>query len=147
MTATITTVSEDLRAVADLIEAHPNLPVPYVTAGATRSADVHWFLHISEYSADLAGQKRTAAQIVSALGGKWDKGENGGRYTLTQERPGGGTLYVTVNRAAVCERVVTGSHEVTMPATPARDAEPERVETVEDVTWRCSSLLAEPVAS
>ncbi|HEY8664437.1 MAG TPA: hypothetical protein VIL68_12555, partial [Propionibacteriaceae bacterium] len=73
-----------------------------------------------------------------------DKSEGGDDFRLTQVNPGGVSFHVVVHRAAVCERVVTGTHEVTMTATAARPAEPERVETVEDVTWVCSSLLAEP---
>jgi len=141
---TTATVSEKLRTIADLIDAHPDLPLPYVTAFSTGTTAAAWYLHIGDFNADLPGQKAAAALIVSTLGGKWAKSEGGEDFRLTQKRDTGLSLEVVVHRAAVCERVVTGSHEVTVPAMPARDAAPERVETVEDVTWRCSSLLAEP---
>jgi hypothetical protein len=145
-TQTEATVSENLRTLADLIEAHPDLPLPYAVAYGTTdpSIDVHWYLHLDHV--DLPEEKAIAARIVLALGGKWDKFENGEDFRFKQDR-GGLKLDVVVHRAAVCERVVTGSHEVTMPATAARPAAPERVETVEDVTWICSSLLAEPVSA
>jgi len=135
-----------LRALADLIDDHPDLPTPYVTSFETH-LDVHWYLHIHDI--DLADQKATAAFIVQALGGKWDKTQDGERFDFTQTREGM-ILEVAVNRAAVCERVVTGTHKVTVPATPAipkQAARPERTATVEDVQWVCSSLLAEPVSS
>lgn len=150
-TDTLTSTSVRLRAIADLIDAHPNLPVPYITAHSSGNVAASWYLHINALEKDLPGQKATAASIVRILGGQWDKREhNDDVFILTQVRDGI-MLQVQVNRAAVCERVVTGTHEVTVPATPARpamEAKPERTEQVEDVTWVCSSLLAdEPVAS
>lgn len=139
------TVSENLRAVADLIEAHPELPLPFVTAyGHSSEVEVVWYLHIeSNLHGDLAGQKAAAAQLVTMLGGKWDKSESDDIYALDQRR-GDLKLHISVNRAAVCERVVIGTREVEVPARPATEA---RVETVEDVTWICSSLLAESVSA
>lgn len=143
-TETITTTSDQLRALADLIDAHPDLPAPYITA-YSNGGGVHakWYLHL--HGLDLPGQKTTAAQIVRILGGQWDKAEDGDRFNFASFRHGL-SLEVVVNRAAVCERVVTGTHEVTVPATPAQpaqDALPERTEQVENVTWVCSSLLAD----
>jgi hypothetical protein len=142
--------TQGLRAIADLIDAHPDLPQPYINAHSSSNVvEAHWYLHI--WADDLTEQKATAAAIVSTLGGHWDKNErtydDGLEFIQIRD---GLSLDVVVNRAAVCERIVTGSHEVTLPATPAVAAQPatvERVETVEDVQWVCSSLLAEPVAS
>ena len=135
-----------LRLLADMIEGHPDLPLPYISAYSSGTVDVAWYLHINE-THDLAAQKTTAAAIVSSLGGQWDKRESGDEFKFTQHSDGI-ALEVTVARAAVCERVVVGTHEVTVPATPkipARPATAERTTTVEDVKWVCSSLLAEPV--
>ena len=151
-TDTRTNYAASLRAVADLIDVHPDLPEPYVTAYSSGNIEAHWYLHINDLEKDMPGQKAAAAQIVSTLGGKWDKREalfNDTRSEFTQRRDGL-FLEVVVNRAAVCERVVTGSHTVTVPATPAmpaRPAEAERTKTVEDFTWVCSSLLADPVSA
>lgn len=148
-TDTTTTISTQLRALADLIDAHPDLPAPYATAYSTGHVDAHWYLHLHELEKYLPAQKAAAAAIVRDLGGQWDKEESGNDFRFTQKREGL-TLEVVVNRAAVCERVVTGTHEVTVPATPARSAlpaQPAHTTTVEDVQWVCSSLLAEPAAS
>lgn len=154
---TTATVSARLRALADVLDAHPGLPDPYISASGSGSGKVeaHWYLHIHELNEDLPGQKTAAAAIVRTFGGTWDKADrtydNGFEFTQTRD---GIELQVVVNREAVCERVVTGTHEVVVvaakPAQPAMDALPEHVQVVEDVTWRCSSLLAsdvEPVAS
>jgi hypothetical protein len=148
-TDTLTTTSVKLRALADLIDAHPDLPSPCITSFTSGAMEASWYLHV--HGMDLTSQKATATRIVRILGGQWDKRERSDDvFMLTQVRDGI-TLDVQVNRAAVCKRVVTGTHEVTVPSTPARpamEAEPERTEQVEDVTWVCSSLLAdEPVSS
>ena len=148
MTDTRTAYTAGLRAVADLIDAHPDLPEPYTSVYSSGSVDVQWYLEI--HGLDLAGQKATAAKIVSDLGGKWDKTEIvDGRLDFEQSRDGI-HLRIAVARDAVCERVVIGTHEVTVPATlamPARPATAEHVKTVEDVQWVCSSLLAESVTA
>jgi hypothetical protein len=148
MTNTTTTTSARLRILADLIEAHPDLPPPYISACSSGSSvDADWFLHTR--GLELADQKATAARVVSILGGQWDKTEDGDRFSFTQTR-GGIIMRVWVARDAVCERVVTGSHEVTVPATPAKSAVPAQpavTHQVEDVKWVCSSLLAGPVSS
>ena len=147
MTDTRTAYTAGLRAVADLIDAHPDLPEPYTSIYSSGNIDVQWYLHIQNLN--LAEQKTAAAKIVSDLGGKWDKRELvEGRLDFEQTLANGVHLTLTVARDAVCERVVIGTHEVTVPATPARpatEAEPERTTTVEDVKWFCGSLLAESV--
>jgi hypothetical protein len=145
-TNSTTTTSSQLRALADLIDAHPNLPEAYISSYSTDRVDVHWYLHIHELVQDLPAQKAAAALIIRIIGGHWDKTERSDdAFEFTQNRDGL-LLEVVVNRAAVCERVVVGTHEVTVPATPAmpaRPAEAERTTTVEDITWVCSSLLAD----
>jgi hypothetical protein len=147
---TISTVTV-LRNFADLLDAHPDLPAPYISImSGGRTADAHWYLHINDHSLDE--QKATAAQIVRILGGKWDKKDRFYNDALEFNQVRGRlTLQVVVTRAAICERVVIGTREVmieAVPARPATKAAPGRVEVVEDVEWVCSSLLAsEPVSA
>jgi hypothetical protein len=49
-------------------------------------------------------------------------------------------------RDAVCERIVTGTHEVTVPAQPAIRAKKATTTVVEDVEWVCGSLLSDVTA-
>ncbi len=137
-------MSETLRAVADLIDAHPDLPLPYVTVydHIPHKANVSWYLHINQRSEDEAHQKAQAQAIIKALSGKWAKRFDGTTADFEQERDGL-NLQVSVTREAVCERVVTGTKTVTIPGKPA---EPERVEQREVVEWRCEPVLAEAIA-
>lgn len=140
------TLADVLRAAADLIEAHPDLPAPYVTAHTSGvKVDLAWYLNINDNCVDLADQKATAARIVAAIGGTWEKLPDtySTGFTFRQERDGL-KLDVQVEREAVCERVVTGTETVTIPAKPAQ---PERTETREVVEWRCEPLLAEAVSA
>lgn len=144
MTDTITrTLSDLLHGAANLVAAHPDLPPPYVTGisyahSGEASVDLNWFIPISV--ADPVEQKRTAAGILKAIGGKWDKDPNPDeRFNFTQARDGL-NLKVQVEREAVCERVVTGTETVTIPA---KAAVPEQVVEREVVEWRCEPLLAE----
>jgi len=146
-TDTIVSTGTKLRALADLIDNHPDLPVPYITGYSSGDMQASWYLHV--HGIDLPNQKTTAARIVRTLGGQWDKTQDDDQFSFTQDRDGL-SLTVIVNRAAVCERVVTGTHEVTVPATPAQPAQealPERTERVEDIQWVCSSLLADEQAT
>jgi len=130
---------DGLRVLAELLENYPGLPAPFVFGSGPFTAA--WYLHIDGLG--LVEQKATAGRIVTGLGGTWDKAQWDERFVFNQVR-GELILSVTVARDAVCERVVTGTHEVTVPASPAipaQDATTERVETVEDVKWICSSLL------
>ena len=90
---------------------------------------LYWFTE-TEYE-DEAEQKQAVQGITRLLGGKWDKGGHGDTFRLQQDRDGI-RLSVNTSREAVCERVVTGTRQVTVPAI---EASPERVETVEDVEW------------
>ena len=136
---------DTLRAVADLLDAHPELPrPPYVACYDHRphEADLAWNFHFNGNAEDAADQKAKAALMLRTLGGKWAKDfdwRDADRADFRQTRDGL-NLRVTVNRSAVCERVVVGEETVTLPAV---EAQPERTETREVVEWRCESVLAE----
>lgn len=103
-----------LREMADFLEAHPAVPVP-------------WFFEHAFVE--------TKAEIVRIAreGGGWDKAHAGGYFSLRKEFSGGVVFSVSVAREQVCERVVVGHHIV-----PAVNL-PERVE--EDVEWVCDKAL------
>src|SRR5690606_12235427 len=99
--------------------AHPDLPAPMVSIyrQTPELGDMDWFL-----DGDGAEQKATAARIIRAIGGKWDKAPFGDTMRFNQERDGL-RLCVSAERTAVCERVVIGVETVTLPAV---EAQPER---------------------
>jgi hypothetical protein len=136
------TLAANLRTAAEIMQAHPDLPIPYITTTHRGGVEFAWYLTIT--AEDFAEQKRLARLILRTIGGKWDK-KPGSEMNFKQ----GSILddpisyIVQVSREAVCRRVVTGTEEVTIPAV---EAEPERVETVETVEWICEPVLAEAVA-
>jgi len=131
-------LTSNLHLLADLLDGNDLPFLPYISSSYDSAITAHWFVinHVS----GLDEQRVMAAAIVRALGGTWDKAEalTEGDYMFTQVgldkagEPSGVSLIVTVERAAVCQRVVTGTHEVTVPATPAQPAEPERVESTKE---------------
>lgn len=129
------TMSETLRAVAELIDLHSDLPTPYVVVHSSGSASATWGL---SYGLDRADQPAEAARIIKAIGGTWVKDFewDHDRADFHQTRDGI-ELRIVLERSAVCERIVTGSQVVTIPA------QDERVETVETVEWRCMPLLSD----
>ena len=140
----LATQSDALRQVADLLEAHPDLPLPYVTSSSSGAASVSWQLVIeSIHGFDLAAQKAEATRIIRTLGGKWDK-QDGYEDFYFKRSLGLLNLSITVKREAVCERVVTGTETVTIPA---KAATPQQVVEQEIVEWRCEPLLAGPVSA
>jgi hypothetical protein len=131
------TFAQKLRAVADLIEAHPDLPLPSVFAyQGSQKVDVSWQLMNNEATKQV--QRAAAVQIVQTLGGSWDKSAWDDRFDLSTERDGL-DLKILSARDQVCERIVTGVETVTVPAV---EAQPERTEEREVVEWRCEPLLA-----
>lgn len=134
------TMAANLHAAADIIAQHPNLTAPYITTSTgTGRVDLDWYLHHEEDGRTLA------AEIVRSINGRWERGEadfSGPLATWTQERDGL-TLMVSVSREQVCERIVTGTETVTIPAV---EAVPERTEERDIVEWRCAPLLTDAPA-
>ena len=131
-TETRTNYTAGLRALADLLDANPDLPLPYTGRGSA----LNWI----EYD------KASAARFAHLIPGTVTKTARGDSIDLEGQIAGLKVCFIA-SREAVCERIITGTHEITTPARPALNlpAEPEHTETVEDVQWVCSSLLAESV--
>jgi|GEM_PF-2367033 len=138
-----TSYTQGLRALADLIDNHPDLPLPYTGSGAAAPI-TFYVLNKTE------DPKGTLAKIARLLPGSVGKNVSmTGEYFSITGTLAGLHIDATAYRKAVCERVVTGTHEVTVPAIPAMPAMPARpatgeiTTTVEDVEWICGPLLAE----
>jgi ABC-type sulfate transport system substrate-binding protein len=122
-----------LRAFADFLEAHPEARRIYSPA-------VY----------DVVHSRAEMAARIKALGGKWDKDEDGESFKVRQTIAG--VQYVIfAAREDVCTRVVTGTKEVlrTEADPDAVAALPKRTytETVEDVQWVCPESLLAGVAA
>jgi hypothetical protein len=142
VTSTTITMADQLRAVADLIDAHPDLPTPTVFAYRDGAVDVAWQLMNDEATKD---DQRTAAQrILREIGGKWTKSAWDERFDFEQKRDNGLTLQILTHREQVCTRRVVGTETVTIPAV---EAKPERTEEREVVEWDCDPVLTEAVSA
>lgn len=126
------TAADICRAAADLIDAHPDLPAPFV-APAHRA--LSWHLWPWEYTDAQA----TARDIRRTIGGTWDKSYSGEDLVLRRDHAGI-TYTITVKREAVCTRRVVGTETVTLPAQAAL---PERTVEREVIEWDCDPILAE----
>lgn len=102
-----------LRQLADFIEAHPQLPVPYGN-------------NLNVFAED----KATLAALARVGNVRWDKHANGEYFYLKAQFDGGHSYEINIQRALVCRKVVTGSH-----------IEPAKI--VEDVEWTCEEPLLE----
>lgn len=127
-----------LRVLADLLDANPDLRIPY---DGQAQAPLMVMPH---------GDERAAlAQWARALPGRKEKQTRDGYFDLIGSLRG---LYIKVicHRDEVCEKVVTGTREVTEEvADPELLAAVPKVtvtKTVEDVSWVCRPILGDDTA-
>ena len=126
------------RLLADLLEKHPELPIPY--HGPASGTELRIYM--------LGSDRAAFVDAVRALPGRLDKSVAADTYVVRAELEGI-AVEVVAYRKDVCERVVTGTREVTK-SIPDPDVEVPTVEVtevVEDVEWVCSPLLAEQAVS
>ncbi|HTI26215.1 MAG TPA: hypothetical protein VL652_34820 [Kutzneria sp.] len=126
-----------LRELADILEEHPELMLPYRGAHAP----------LEVIPGDADEQREQLAAWARVLPGKKQKaaaGASGELFRLTGNLRGLAFEVLCV-RSDVCERVVTGTTEVTreVPDPQALAAVPKVTvtETVETVEWVCGSVL------
>jgi len=128
MTDTRTAYTQGLRDLADILDNNPDLPLPY----HGKSVGLHW----------IENDKASAAVFARLIPGTVTKTARGDALDLEGQIAGLKVLFIA-SRDAVCERVVTGTHEVTVPAQPAVKATKATTRVVEDVEWVCGPLLSE----
>jgi hypothetical protein len=133
-----TTLAQRLRDLAAWLEPlEASLPEqPAISTYATGFDRVGWYL-------DGDDQKATAAAIVKAVGGRWNKWDGDNTLYLSQRLPGGIELTIACDKGQTCTRRVVATRTVER-VVPAVEAQPEHtvVETVEDVEWDCGPILA-----
>jgi hypothetical protein len=130
-----------LRALADLLDAHPDVPLP-TTGGGTAAVD--WLL-FGAADLELDAQKAVAARIVQVLPRPVRKRDTADLYRFSAELHGL-HVEVIVDRPAVCERVVTGTKTVTREVPDPAAPKVTVTEEVETAEWVCRPLLAEMTA-
>lgn len=130
--------NEGLRLIAEFLVEHPEVPQPYHLMGS----EFYIYLHGEESRAQLA--------TIARAFGRAEKRFEGVRFEVSR-RFAGINLIAQAQRAEVCERVVTGTREVSkeVPDPEALAAVPKVTvtETVEDVKWVCHPILDTAVQS
>ncbi len=126
-----------LRALADILDQHPEVPLPY------HGSHVPMVIH----HLGLSDEERDAFRAtVSALPGTKTKSTELNGYFDVDAQIAGLKVQVTAYRDAVCKRSVTGTREVSReipdPAALAAVPTVTVTETVEDVEWNCLPLTA-----
>lgn len=126
-----------LRALAELLEQHPDLVLPYDGNGNS--------INVIPYGPDEQRQQLAAwARVMPGAKSKTASHDGKAFYLNGQIR--GLKVTVICDRGEVCERVVLGTREVTedVPDPEAVAALPittvTRVEEI--VEWRCTPVLA-----
>jgi hypothetical protein len=116
----------DLRRIADLFEAHPELPVPF---------QPHlWTYPVSD---DPLAEMAAFARAV----GRSDKGDWGEMLRLRARDFTAVELTIATLHENVCERVVVGTTTVEEPDPDAVAALPRVRRVVEQVEWRCPQSI------
>ena len=127
-----------LRKLADLLEDHPEVPLPYQGQDPTCSRLSFNFLDVRD------DNKAAMAAAARAFPGKLEKGTTADTYFDLRGNLDGLYYELTAYRHAVCERVVTGTQTITR-AVPDPSVKVPLVEVTEDVEvveWRCSPIMA-----
>ncbi len=128
------------RQLADVLERHPELPLPYEGAGVGSQSITFHFLGFDD------GEKEAMAAAVRALPCRLTKAASGvdGEYFNLAGQLAGLHVRLVAFRQTVCERVVVGVETVTRSVPDPNVEVPtvEVVEQVERVEWRCSPVLA-----
>lgn len=123
----------ELRKVLDLLEANPELPIPF-GVGESRWDRLHFF----------PANAREAANLVKALGGRWEKNDprasEHDAANLIMEATLGVELNVRVHvsREGVCEKKVVGTERRKVQKV----TKTEVYEDVPIVEFECKSLMS-----
>jgi hypothetical protein len=138
---------DGLHQIADFLAEHPEVKLPHLNG----FVDGEYGPVLNIYLTTPGQQREPLAEIARAMGNvKKVADDRLGRFEVWRQFAGI-KLVASADRAEVCERVVTGTREVTreVPDPEALAAVPvvSVTEVVEDVEWVCTPLLKTPSTS
>lgn len=138
---------EGLRALAQWVEDHPEIDVPYQAKSVATQAftiGAHSWNSETETEQDVA---EVFASMVKALGGSRAKDADDGYMRVTRKFGPGVALEVWASRNEVCEAVVVGT-ETVIENEIVEPAVTRRVEKQRDIVeWRCAPVLADKASA
>lgn len=133
-----------LREIAEWLDAHPEVPLPNIDSTVTGKDRPTLTILIGWWNSK--DQREDMATIGRAMGKFSKHARDGGERFYIYRVFGSVAVAVSADRDEVCERVVTGTHEVTEevpdPEILATVPKVTVTKVVEDVTWVCSPILA-----
>lgn len=135
---------DGLRQIADFLAEHPEVPLPHLGAYAEDSPLPAMSIYV--YGDDPRAVMASIARAMTDAGGAVQKRVKDSTASFQVWREFAGLVLVaTASRGDVCERVVTGTTEITeeVPDPEALAAVPKVTVTkvIEDVEWVCQPLL------
>ena len=133
---------DGLHQIADFLAEHPEVPLPAMGDYASGEYAPTLTIYTQLSRGDTRDQRTKLADIARAMG----RAEKSTRHEFAiWRRFAGVVLAAYADRDEVCDRVVTGTREVTeeVPDPDALAAVPKVSVTkvVEDVEWVCTPLL------
>lgn len=127
-----------LRQIADFLDAHDEVPLPYLGAYAEGSSKPV----LPIYLTSTEEPRQAMAMVMKAMGRATKAAHDDiGTFQVWREFAGL-VLMASAHREAVCERIVTGTRtvEVDEPVTEVTGTR-KVTKVIEDVQWKCSPLL------
>lgn len=133
---------DGLHQIADFLAEHPEVPLPTMGSSIGGKYEPTLSIFTQCESRDERDQKTMLADIARAMG----KAEKSTHHEFAIWRRFAGVILAAyAERNEVCDRVVTGTREVTRevrdPEALAAVPLVSVTETVEDVEWVCTPLL------
>lgn len=129
----VQTYVKQLREMARWLEQHPNVPLGYKLP-FTISIFASWCME------DEETQKQVLRRTAKAMG-KGQKRYEGSYIVLEHTLPSGAKYEMNASRDETCKRKQVGTKTVTIPATPAIPAKPEKTMEEPVYVWECEPLL------
>lgn len=141
---------DGLRQVADFLDAHPDVKLPYIGGHYDIPAPTMPIYVNTWNGGEPASQ--VMAKIARAMGTAEKHYEDRHELFMLVRKFGGISLVAQVDRDELCTKVVVGTREVeveepeqaAVQAAIAALPKVKRVEVVEEVRWECHPLLEAP---